>query len=162
MYIEFSYPEFLSDGRDRSVIRFYLPPKLGQPSTHDIRYREQHTAVHIAALWGPDRDQRLIALLAGLYLRNREMLEQLVAVRQEGGRLYFWCRSDEHLKELQRALEDTAEAVLWQRGSWKIKTGQVVPCKGTIVDWERLPADHPIVSAAKGQRLGLIAAHGAQ
>jgi hypothetical protein len=156
MYVEFSYPEFLSDGRDRSVIRFYLPPKTGQPDAHDLRYRAHHNAVHVAALWGSDRSQNLIAVLAALYLRNREMLEQLVAVRQERGRVDFWCRSTEDVKDVQRALEDAIEAVLWQRGVWKVNPGQAVPCKGTVVDWEQLADDHPLRSAAKGQGLGIV------
>jgi len=165
MYIEFSSPEVLSDGRDRSVIRFYLPPKLGQPDAHDLRYRGEHPAVHVCVLWGADRSQLMLAVLAALYLRNREMLEQLVAVRQERGRVDFWCRSAEHVKDLQRALDDAADAVLWQRGSWKINAGQIVPCKGTAVDWQVLPEADPtlaaIRSAAKGQGLGLISSRGA-
>jgi len=165
MYVEFSYPEVLSDWRDRSVIRFYLPPKIGQPAAHDLRNRTQHNAVHIALLWGPDRSQNLVAVLAALYLRNREMLEQLVAVRQERGRLDFWCRELADVKEVERALADAVDAVLWQRGVWKVNAGQFIPCKGMMVDWQALPENDPtlgaIRSAAKGQGLGLIAAHGA-
>jgi hypothetical protein len=160
VYIEFSYPEFISDGRDRSVIRFYLPPKTGQPDDHDLRYRTHHNAVHVAVLWGPDRSQKVVAVLAALYLRNREMLEQLVAVRHERGRLDFWYRDLADVKDVQRALEDAIEAVLWQRGAWKVNAGQVVACKGNVVDWQAMPEDHPLRSTAKGQGLGLIAAHG--
>lgn len=156
MYIEFSYPEFISDGRDRSVIRFYLPPKTGQPDDHDLRYRTYHNAAHIAVLWGPDRSQKVLAVLAALYLRNREMLEQLVAVRHESGRLDFWVRELADAKDVQRALEDAIEAVLWQRGSWKVNPGQVVPCKGAVVDWQSLPEDHPLRSTAKGKSLGIV------
>lgn len=163
MYIEFSYPEFISDGRDRSVIRFYLPPKTGQPDDHDLRYRTHHNAVHVAVLWGPDRSQKVLAVLAALYLKNREMLEQLVAVRHEHGRVDFWCRSTEStlcgpdVRDVQRALEDAIEAVLFQRGAWKVNPGQVVPCKGTVVDWQALLEEHPLRSTAKGQGLGVVA-----
>jgi len=161
VFVEFSYPETLSEMRDVSAVRFYFPPKFGQPGVHDVRYRAQHSAVHIGIVWAPDRDQRALALLAGLYLRNREALELLVGIRQERGRVEFWCRSTEHVREVQLALQDAADAVLWQRGSWKINPGQVVPCKGTIVDWEALPETHPLRGIAKGQRLGLINATGA-
>lgn len=156
MYIEFSAPEYLADGRDRSVIRFYLPPRIGQPRAHDMRYRGQHPAVHICVLWSERRDQRMLAILAALFLRNREMLEQLVAVAESRGRVEFWCRSAEHAKELQQALDDAAVAV--QFGSaWKASPGQVVPCTPTgAVDWETLAAGHPIKSTAKGHGLGLI------
>jgi len=148
---------FLSEMRDVSAVRFYLPPKAStQPDAHDISNRARHSAVHICIVWAPDRDQRAHALLASLYLRNREALELLVGIRQERGRLDFWCRS--HVREVQLALQDAADAVLWQRGSWKINPGQVVPCKGTIVDWEALPETHPLRGIAKGQRLGLISA----
>ena len=156
MYIELSYPELLSDSRDSSNVRFYLPPKLGQPDDHDVQYRARHSRVHIGIRWGADRDQRALALLASLYLRNREALELLVGIRQERGRLDFWCRSAEHVKEVQLALQDAADAVLWQRGSWTVNPGQVVPCKGTIVDADALPADHPLRSSARGNQLGLI------
>jgi hypothetical protein len=165
MYIEFSYPEILSDGRDRSVVRFYLPPKTGQSHVHDLRYRAEHPAAHVCVLWGADRSQLIMAVLAALYLRNREMLEQLVAVRQERGQVEFWCRSEGYRRDLQRALEDAVSAVLWQRGPWKVGPGQVVPCKGSTVDWQSLPENDPtlgaIRSAAKGQGLGLISLHGA-
>jgi hypothetical protein len=164
VYIEFSSPEVLSDGRDRSVIRFFLPPKVGQPRVHDLRYRAEHPAAHVCVLWGADRSQHMIAVLAALYLRNREMLEQLVAVRQERGHVEFWCRSEEYRQELRRALEDAVDEVLWQRGRWKVGPGQVVPCTGTVVDWQSLPEDGStlgaIRSAAKGQGLGLINPHG--
>jgi hypothetical protein len=155
VYIEFSYPEFISDGRDRSVIRFYLPPKTGQPDDHDLRFRTHHNALHVAVLWGPDRSQKVLAVLAALYLRNRELLEQLVAVRHEHGRMDFWCRSDDNKKDLQRALDDAAGAVMFSR-AWKVNPGQVVPCKGTAVDWQSLPEDHPLRSTAKGQGLGIV------
>jgi hypothetical protein len=160
MYIDFSYPDYLSDGRDVSAVRWYLPPKLGQPDAHDISNRARHSAVHICIAWGPDRDQRALAVLASLYLRNREALELLCGIRHERGRLDFWCRSAEHVREMQLALQDAADAVLWQRGSWKVNPGQVVACKGTIVDADALPVDHPLRSSARGQRLGLITATG--
>jgi len=162
VYIEFSYPETLSEMRDVSAVRFYLPPKLGQPGVHDMSQRSRHAAVHICIVWAPDRDQRALAVLASLYLRNREALELLAGIRQERGRLDFWCISAEHVREVQLALQDAADAVLWQRGSWKINPGQVVPCKGTIVDWEALPETHPLRGIAKGQRLGLITSTGAK
>jgi hypothetical protein len=157
MNIEFSYPEYLANGRDRSVIRFYLPPKLG-PSPQ----REYLDAVHLCVLWDHDRDQLVLAVLAALFLRNREALEQLVAVAEARGRVDFWCRSAEHSKDLQRALDDAANAVTWQRGRWKVNPGQVVPCRGTVVDWEKLPEKHPLHSVAKGQGLGLIVTGGAR
>lgn len=161
MYVEFSYPEILSDWRDRSVIRWYLPPKTtGRPHQHELSNRTEHSAVNIAVLWGPDRSPNMLAVLSALYLRNREMLEQLVAVRQERGRVDFWCRSGADIKDVQRALEDAVEAVLWQRGAWKVNPGQSVPCKGALVDWEKLPENDPTLGAirlaAKGQALGLI------
>jgi hypothetical protein len=156
VYIEFSYPDILSDMRDVSAVRFYLPPKLGQPGTHDLQNRAQHSAVHVCVVWAADRDQRALAVLASLYLRNREALELLVGIRHERGCLDFWTRSTEHVKEMQIALQDAADAVLWQRGSWKVNPGQVVPCKGTLVDWAALPETHPLRGIAKGQRLGLI------
>lgn len=157
MFVEFSYPEIVSDGRDCSVVRFYLPPKfVNHPDAHDVRNKSMHAAVHICIVWAPDRDQRALAVLASLYLRNREALELLVGIRQERGRLDFYCRSAEHVKEVQLALQDAADAVLWQRGSWKVNPGQVVPCEGTILDRDALPLDHPLRSSARGQRLGLI------
>lgn len=163
MYIEFSYPDYLSEMRDVSAVRFYLPPKfVNQPDAHDISNRARHSAVHIGIVWAADRDQRALAVLASLYLRNREALELLVGIRQERGRLDFWCRSAEHLREMQIALQDAADAVLWQRGSWKVNPGQVVACKGAIVDWEALPDTHPLRGIAKGQRLGLINATGSK
>jgi len=162
MLVEFSYPEILSDGRDSSATRFYLPPKIGQPDVHDYCNRELHSAVHICTVWAADRDQRSHAVLSSLYLRNREALELLVGIRQERGRLDFWHRSPEHAREMQIALQDACDAVLWQRGSWKVNPGQIVPCKGTIVDADALPADHPLRPMARSQRLGLITAKGAK
>jgi hypothetical protein len=162
VYIDFSYPDYLSDGRDVSAVRFYLPPKaVTHPDAHDVRNRERHSAVHVCIVWAADRDQRALAVLASLYLRNREALELLAGIRHERGRLDFWCRSAEHVREMQLALQDAADAVLWQRGSWKVNPGQVVACKGTIVDADALPADHPLRPSARGQRLGLISATGA-
>jgi len=155
VYIEFSAPEYLADGRDRSTVRFYLPPKLGQPRAHDLRYREEHPAVHVLILWSERRDQRMLAVLAALFLRDRDLLEELVAVAESRGRVDFWCRSEEHRKELQRALGEAAEAVMFGH-AWKANPGQVVPCKGAVVDWDKLPEDHPLRSAAKGHGLGLI------
>ena len=158
MYIEHSYPEILSDGRDISAYRFYLPPKAAtNPDAHDMRYRTQHASVHLVVGWAQDRDQRALAVLNGLYLRNREALELLVGIRQERGRLDFWTRSAEHLREMQLALQDACDAVLWQRGSWRVNPGQVVACKDSIVDADALPPDHPFRGLAKSQRLGLIA-----
>ncbi len=163
MYVEFSYPDYLSDSRDVSSVRFFLPPKAAsQPDAHDISSRARHSAVHICICWAADRDQRALALLASLYLRNREALELLVGIRQERGRLDFWCRSAEHVRQVQLALQDACDAVLWQRGSWKVNPGQVVPCKGTIVDADALLPDHPLRSSARGHRLGLVTANGAK
>jgi hypothetical protein len=159
MFIEFSYPETLSEMRDVSAVRFYLPPKAAShPDAHDVRNRAQHSAVHVGIVWAPDRDQRAHALLASLYLRNREALELLAGIRHERGRLDFWCTSVEHVRAVQLALQDAADAVLWQRGSWKVNPGQVVPTRGTVVDWEALPETHPLRGIAKGQRLGLVSA----
>ncbi len=155
-YGEFSYAELLSDGRDGSAYRFHLPPKVGQPEDHDVRYRTRHPEVRIGIAWGKDRDQRAIPVLTSLYLRNREALELLVGIRPEKGRLDFWHRGAEHAREMQIALQDACDAVLWQRGSWKVNPGQVVPCKGTVVDWAALPEQHPLRATAKSQQLGLI------
>jgi hypothetical protein len=157
MYVEFSYPEYLADGRDWSVIRFHLPPK----TVGSLRWppRDELPAVHLCVLWDHDRDQRMLALLAVVYLRNREMLEQLVAVAESRGRIDFWCRSEEHRKDLQRALDDASEAVMFRR-AWKANPGKVVPCKGTAVDWQALPDGTPdaLRSVAKGHGLGIVPA----
>jgi hypothetical protein len=161
VYIEFAAPEYLADGRDRSTIRYFLPPKLGQPRAHDIRFRGEHPAAHILIIWSERRDQRMLAVLTALYLRDRELLEQLVAVAESRGRVDFYCRSAEHAKELQSALDGAAQAVLFS-GAWRANAGQVVPCTSTgAVDWQALPEDHPLRSAAKGHGLGLIIAGGA-
>jgi hypothetical protein len=155
MYIEFSAPDCLADGRDRSTVRFFLPPKLGQQRAHDLRYREEHPAVHIYIGWSERRDLRMLAVLTSLFLRNKAMLEQLCGVAESRGRVEFWCRSAEHVRDLQRALDDAAESVMFGR-AWKANPGQVVPCKGTVVDWQALPETHPLRSVAKGHGLGLI------
>lgn len=147
MHIEFKHPEVLSDGRDRSVIRFLLPPN--------------QDAVHVCTLWDADRDQTIMAVLAALYLRDRDALKQLVAVAEGRGQITFWCRSADQLTDVRHALDDAAHAVTWQHGFWKTGQGHVVPCRGTVVDWEALDADHPLRGAARGQRLGLITATGA-
>lgn len=160
MYIEFQSPEYLADGRDRSVIRFFLPPKLGQPHAHDFTLRGQHPSVNICIQWSERRDTRVTALLAALYLKDREMLEQLVGVAESRGRIDFWCRSSDSsdLRDLQRALDAAANAVMLP---WRTNPGQTVPCQGTVVDWKALPETHPLKSSAKGQRLGRVAATGA-
>jgi hypothetical protein len=158
VYIEFQSPEYLADGRDRSVIRFFLPPKLGQPHAHDFTLRGQHPSVNICILWSERRDTRVTALLAGLYLKDREMLEQLVGIAESRGRIDFWCRSSEHLRDIQRALDTAANAVMLP---WRANAGQTVPCAASLVDWAALPETHPLKSTAKGQRLGRLAATGA-
>jgi hypothetical protein len=144
VHIDFKLPEVLSDGRDRSVIRFQLPPT---PSS---------AAVHVCILWDADRDQNILAVLAALYLRHRDALKQLVAVAETRGQIAFWCRSADQLPDMRRALDDAANAVTWQHGRWRAGIGHVVPCKGTVVDWAALAADHPLRGAARGQQLGLV------
>jgi hypothetical protein len=158
MYIEFQAPEYLATGRDRSVIRFFLPPKLGQPHAHDFAFRGQHPSVNICIIWSERADRRVEPLLAALYLKDREMLEQLVGIAESRGRIDFWCRSSEHLRDLQRALDVAANAVMLP---WRANAGQTVPCQGAVVDWAALPETHPLKSTAKGQRLGRVAATGA-
>jgi hypothetical protein len=165
VYIEFSYPEFISDQRDRSVIRFYLPPKTGQPHVHDLQRRGEHPAIHVAILWDRDRDTRMVATLAALYLRKREMLEQLVGVAESRGKIDFWCRSAEDAKELRGALDEASAAISFGN-AWKANVGQVVPCTSTgAVDWEKLDEKDPqlgaLRSAAKGHGLGVITPRGA-
>jgi hypothetical protein len=158
MYIEFASPTYVTTGRDRSVISFHLPPKLGQPHAHDFTLRGQHPSIHICILWSERADRRVEALLAALYLKDREMLEQLVGIAESRGRIDFWCWSSEHLKDVQRALDAAAASIMVP---WRANAGQSVPCKGAVVDWEALPADHPLRSTAKGQRLGRVAVTGA-
>lgn len=159
MYIEFSSPEYLTDGRDRSVIRFFLPPKLGQPHAHDFTLRGQHPSVNICIIWSERRDTRVTALLAALWIADRPMLEELVGIAESRGRMEFWCRSSEHLKQLQLALDTAANAVMLP---WRANAGHSVPCNGSVVDWTALPDTHPLKSTAKGQRLGRVAATGAK
>lgn len=159
MYIEFSSPTYVYDGRDRSVVKCFLPPKLGQPHAHDYAFRGQHQSVNICILWSERRDQRITALLAALYLKERDLLEQIVGIGESRGRIDWYCRSSEHLRDLQRAIDAAAHAVMVP---WRANAGHVVPCKGSVVDWEALPDQHPLKSTAKGQRLGRVAATGAQ
>lgn len=158
MYIEFASPDYLVTGRDRSVLSFRLPPKLGQPHAHDYAFRGQHPSVNICILWSERRDERVTALLAALYIKDRDMLDQLVGIAESRGRIDWWARSSEHLRDIQRALDAAANAAMLP---WRANAGQIVPCQGTVVDWAALPDTHPLKSTAKGQRLGRVAATGA-
>jgi hypothetical protein len=159
VYIEFSSPTYVYDGRDRSVIKFFLPPKLGQPHAHDYTFRGQHQSINICILWSERRDQRITALLAALFIKERDLLEQLVGIGESRGRIDFYGRSPEALRDLQRAIDAAAHAVMVP---WRANPGQAVPTTGTVVDWAALPETHPLKSTAKGQRLGRVAATGAQ
>jgi hypothetical protein len=141
MYIDFPAPEYLADGRDRSTVSFLIP--------------RTRAAVHVCILWSERRDQRILAVLTAFSIRNPSLLKQLVAVAESRGRVDFWCRSAEHAKDLQQAL-DAAAAAVHLTPEWTANSGQVVPCKGTVVDWQALPEGHVLRSPAKGHGLGLI------
>ncbi|MGO9326513.1 MAG: hypothetical protein ACLQJ0_00100 [Steroidobacteraceae bacterium] len=148
----FNSPKTLSDQRDRSVLEFLLPPKVmpqGVPPLHEI------DEVRIAVLWGIDRDLCMVAILAAMYLRNRDMLERIVAVRQERGKVDFWCRTspDVSVKDVRLALEDAVQAVMFQR--WTVRGGVALPCDGEIVDWQKLPDGDPLRGVARSYGLGV-------
>jgi hypothetical protein len=148
----FNEPECLSDQRDRSVYEFLLPPRVmpqGVPPLHEI------DKVRIAVPWGLDRNQSIVAVLAGMYLRNRDMLERIVAVQQDRGRVQFWCRTspDVSVPDVRRALEDAVSAVMFQR--WTVQGGIAMPCVGEIVNWEVLPEGDPLRGVAKSYGLGV-------
>lgn len=148
----FNSPETLSDQRDRSVLKFLLPPRImpqGLPPLSEI------DEVRIAVLWGIDRSQVIVAVLAAMYLRNRDMLERIVAIQQDRGRVQFWCRTspDVSVKDVRLALEDAVQAVMFQR--WTVHGGIAMPCDGDIIDWQALPDGDPLIGVAKSYGLGL-------
>lgn len=148
----FNTPLTLDDQRDRSVYKFLLPPRVmpqGVPPLHEI------DEVRIAVLWGIDRNQCIVAILAALYLRNRDMLERIVAVRQERGKVDFWCRTspDVNVPAVRRALEDAVNAVMFTR--WTVHGGIAMPCDGEIVAWDQLPEGDPLKGVARSYGLGI-------
>jgi hypothetical protein len=150
----FSSPEILSDHRDRSTYKFILPPRA---VPHGLPPIDEIDEVRIAVLWGIDRDQLIVAVLTALYLRNRDVLERVVAVRQERGKVDFWCRpsNDITVEGIRLALQDAVDAVMFTR--WKVNTGAALPCTadGLLVDWEQLPESDPLRGVARSYGLGL-------
>jgi hypothetical protein len=160
----FNSPEILSDQRDRSILKFLLPPRT---MPHGLPPLNQIDEVRIAVLWGIDRNQLIIACLASLYVRDRDTLERIVAVREERGRIEFWCRAgtnftDPTARDVQRALADAVEAVMFSR--WKVTGGVALPCKAgeTVIDWEQLPEGDPLRGVARSYGLGLHVNSGAK
>jgi hypothetical protein len=148
----FNAPTCLSDQRDRSVQSFKLPPRImpqGVPPLHEL------DEVRIAVLWGIDRSQVIVAVLAAMYLRNRDMLERIVAIRQEKGGVDFWCRTspDVSVKDVRAALVDAVDAVMFTR--WRVHGGIAMPCDGEIVAWQQLPEGDPLKGVARSYGLGI-------
>lgn len=155
----FNSPEVLSDNRDRSVYKFLLPPRImpqGVPPLHEI------DEVRIGVLWGLDRSQLIVAVLAAMYLRNRDMLERVAAVQQDKGRVQFWCRTspDVSVPDVRRALADAVDAVLFSR--WTVQGGIAMPCDGEIVAWDQLPEEDPLRGIARTYGLGIHRAKAAR
>jgi hypothetical protein len=156
----FNSPDVLSDQRDRSVYAFKLPPRVmprGLPPIDEL------DEVRICALWGIDRPAPLmVACLASLYVRDRDMLERIVAVREERGKIDFWCRVDGDIsvKDVRSALADAVQAVMSVR--WSVNAGSALPCRGTVIDWEQLPDGDPLRGVARSYGLGLHVKGGAR
>ncbi len=134
---------YLVDGRDRSVLAYTLPTN---PATE----------VHLCIFWDKDRDARIIAVLAALFLRDTEALADIVAVREQQGLIEVWCRSPDRASEVRRALTNAADRALYS-DRWTADQPHLVPTRGTVVDWEKLLPEEPLYGPAKGYQLGVVA-----
>lgn len=156
----FNSPEILSDQRDRSIYKFLLPPRVmprGLPPLSEI------DEVRIAVLWGIDRAAPVIvAVLAAMHVRDRDLLERIVAVREERGKVDFWARvdGDVSIKDVRRALEDAVQAVVFTR--WSVNPGTALPCRGTVVDPEAPQLPESLRGVARSYGLGLHVKGGAR
>jgi len=142
-------PTFLSDQRERSVLQYPLP--RGVPPTLPLDW------LRLVVQWGLDRgdDPMILDVLSAVYLRNRPMLERIVAVHADRGRLQFWCRTspDVSVPDVRRALEDAAQCVMLDR--WTVLEGVALPCSGELVDWQALPDGDPLKGVARSYGLGV-------
>jgi hypothetical protein len=148
-----SAPEILATSRDFEPIRFYDPPLI---LTHGLPPIDSINEIRLVKLWDTDQDRRIDAVLAVVWMRNRAALQQLLAVREERGKIAFWAREGADLKAVQAAIDDGAAHSISDR--WRATPGTHLPCKSGLLDWAALPANDPILglirTAAKAHALG--------
>jgi hypothetical protein len=148
-----SAPSILDHGRDRTILRWYSPPPV---LTGGLPHIDFINEIRLVEIWDADQDRRLDAILAAAWLRSRSALEQLLAVREERGKIAFWAREGADLKTVQAAMDDAAAHSISDR--WRATPGAHLPCKNGLLDWTALPENDPtlglIRTAAKAHALG--------
>jgi hypothetical protein len=148
-----SAPSILDHGRDRTIHRWYDPALI---LTHGLPHIDFINEIRLVRINDADADVRIDAVLAMLWSRDRDALRQLLAVREERGRIAFWAREGADLKAVQAAIDDAAAHSISDR--WRATPGTHLPCKGGLLDWQQLNEKDPVLglirTAAKAHALG--------
>lgn len=148
-----SAPRILDHGRDRAILGWYSPELI---LTHGLPHIDFINEIRLVRINDTDADIRIDAVLAMLWSRNRAALEQLLAVREERGKIAFFAREGADLKDVQAAIDDAAAHSISDR--WRAQPGTHLPCKGSLLDWAKLPENDSVLglirTAGKGHALG--------
>jgi hypothetical protein len=148
-----SSPKILAHDRNGDVLRWFSPPLT---LTHALPHIDFINEIRLHKIWDGDADRRIDAVLAMLWSRNRAALEQILAVREEKGKIAVWAREGADLRDVRAAIDDAAAHSISDR--WRAAPGTHLPCKGGLLDWAKLPESDPVLglirTAAKGHALG--------
>lgn len=130
---------YLDVGRDRTILGFQLPKP---PAEH-----------RLCCFWDADYDQRIIAVLISLQILDPDTLAQIIAVREQQGRVEVWRTATSFEPEVRRALQQAADRVLYS-DRWRVGDIHPVLMQGALVNHDALDKSHPLQQPAKSFQLG--------
>jgi hypothetical protein len=122
-------------------------------------------AQRVGIVFDPDRDIRILSVLAALVIIDRGACAGLIGLAETQGRITsFWCgpppvlTAGQHQRLLKDALQHAATAALWPDDEWAVEPPtfvQVAP-NGNTVDRAALATDSPLLVIPERYALGRV------
>lgn len=116
----------------------------------------------VAVIWDPGRDELVLDCLTSLRYRDAKVCLDVIALSMVRGKLSVYFATNEQLSWVRSQVQAACDAALEPVGGhWDVLPVVAVPMttsgKGNpILDWDRLPAEHPLHAVSGRYQLGVV------